>query len=197
MLTRKEQREQRYENILNAALDLFIRKGYSETKIRDIADGLNMSTGLLFHYFESKESLYIELIKLGVGGPKQMLSEISDTNPLVFFETCAEQTLNYAKSSMFTAKMFILMSNAFYNEGIPKEAQEIASGINFYKETLPIILRGQQEGSIRKGDPLSLATAFWSALQGAIQAYALNEDIQLPNPEWIVDIIREKCEKNF
>lgn len=194
MQTRKEQKEQRYKDILTVALDLFIRKGYSATKVKDIADALNMSVGLLFHYFESKERLYIELIKLGVSGPKQVLSEINDIDPLVFFETCAEQTLNYAKNSMFTAKMFILMGNAFYNEGIPEEAKKIASSINFYKETMPVIVRGQQDGTIRQGNPLSLATTFWTALQGIIQIYALNEDVQLPDSEWIVDIIRAKKE---
>lgn len=192
MQTRKEQKEQRYKDILTVALDLFIRKGYSATKVKDIADAVDMSVGLLFHYFESKERLYIELIKLGVEGPKYMMSQINEVDPLVFFETCAKQTLSYAKQSMFTAKMFILMSNAFYNEGIPEEAKEIASSIDFYKETLPVIIKGQQDGTIRQGDPLSLATTFWTALQGIIQVYALNEDIQLPKSEWIIDIIREK-----
>lgn len=196
MQTRKEQKEQRYKDILTVALDLFIRKGYSATKVKDIADAVDMSVGLLFHYFESKERLYIELIKLGVAGPKQMLSEIEEVDPLVFFETCASQTLSYAKESMFTAKMFILMSDAFYNEGIPEEAKEIASSINFYIETAPIILRGQQEGTIRKGDPLSLSTTFWSTLQGVIQIYALNNELQLPKPEWIVDIVRAKGESS-
>lgn len=192
MQSRKEQKEQRYKDILNAALDLFIRKGYSATKIKDIADAANMSVGLLFHYFDSKECLYIELITLGTSGPKQMLEGIDAAAPLAFFETCAEQTLLYAKRSMFTAKMFILMNNAFYNEGIPQKAKDIAASINFYKETIPILIKGQEDGTIRKGNPLSLTTAFWSALQGVIQAYALNENLELPQSAWIVDIIREK-----
>lgn len=111
---------------------------------------------------------------------------------LVFFQMCAKQTLHYAENSMFTAKMFILMSNAFYHEGIPEEAKKIASTINFYEETMPVIVRGQQNGTIRQGDPLSLATTFWTALQGVIQMYAINEASKLPEPEWIVDIIKEK-----
>lgn len=192
MQTRKEQKEQRYHDILNVALDLFIRKGYAATKIKDIAEEAGMSVGLLFHYFSSKEQLYIELIRLGVEGPKQMMTQIDIQDPLQFFETCAQFTLQYAQASMFTAKMFILMSSAFYNEGIPEEAKEIASGINFYTETVPFIIQGQKTGSIREGDPLSLSTTFWTALQGVIQAYAINEQLQLPKAEWIVDIIRQK-----
>lgn len=195
MQTRKEQKQHRYEDILQAALKLFIRKGYSGTKIQDIAKAADMSVGLLFHYFKSKEDLYIELIRLGVKGPTMMMTQIETTEPLQFFETCAKQTLFYAQSSSFTANMFILMNNAFYNEGIPQEAKEIAASINFYDKTMPLIVKGQINGTIREGDPLSLSTTFWTALQGVIQAYALNEELKLPDSEWIVDIIRKKGEE--
>lgn len=195
MQSRKEQKEQRYKDILNAALNLFIRKGYAATKIKDIADAAGMSVGLLFHYFESKESLYMELMRFGTEGPKEMLRGISVQDSLSFFEMCAEQTLGYAKASGFMAKMFLLMSSAVSNEGIPEAAQEIISQINFYRETVTFIEKGQQEGRIRQGNPLTLSTAFWTALQGAVQAYALNEELGLPQPEWIVDIIREKGSK--
>ena len=65
---REEQREKRREEILAAGLDLFIRKGYVATKISDIAAQVGMSVGLLFHYFQSKENLYEELIKYGIQG---------------------------------------------------------------------------------------------------------------------------------
>ena len=58
METRKEQKERRRQEIINAALELFVSKGYAATKITDIAKRVNMSIGLMFHYFESKEALY-------------------------------------------------------------------------------------------------------------------------------------------
>lgn len=192
MKTRKELKEERYRQILNSALDLFIRKGYAATKIKDIADAVHMSVGLLFHYFGSKEELYITLIQMGVNGPKEMMNGIEIKDALSFFETCAKQTLMYAEQSIFTAKMFIIMSNAAYLEGVPEKAKEIASNLDFYTETMPLIIKGQEEGTIREGDPLSLSTLFWTTLQGAIQVYALNEKLILPKAEWIVDTIRKK-----
>lgn len=192
MQSRKEQKEKRREEILEAALDQFIRKGYTGTKIKDIADAAGMSVGLLFHYYESKEELYTALIGLGVHGPQMMLDGIAAVEPLSFFKLCAEQTLFYAQSSTFTAKMFVLMNVAYYSEETPEKAKEIALTINFYKAVVPIIEKGQQDGTIRAGDPLSLSTAFWTALQGSIQAYALNPELKLPEPEWILDIILEK-----
>ena len=59
-MNRKEQKEQRRIDILYKGLELFVNKGYKATKITDIADELNISVGLLFHYFKSKEDLYYE-----------------------------------------------------------------------------------------------------------------------------------------
>ena len=68
METRKEQKERRKQEIMQAALELFVSKGYAATKITDIAKRANISTGLIFHYFESKENLYEELIQMGLEG---------------------------------------------------------------------------------------------------------------------------------
>ena len=51
MDTRKEKKERRRQEILYAALELFVTKGYAATKITDIAKSANMSRGLMFHYF--------------------------------------------------------------------------------------------------------------------------------------------------
>ena len=65
---RQEQKEQRRQEILYAALNLFVTKGYAATTITDIAESVSMSVGLLFHYFESKEKLYEELVRMGLEG---------------------------------------------------------------------------------------------------------------------------------
>lgn len=193
MTTRTEQKEKRKWEILNAALDLFIRRGYSATKIKDIADAVPMSVGLLFHYFESKEALYTELIKLGTMGPAEMIRDISLLSPLDFFSACARQTLAFASGSSFTAKMFVLMGNAYHSEDIPEQARAMAGNMDFYHKLVPLIEQGQADGTIRQGNALALCTAFWTALQGVIATHALNPELPLPEPEWILDIIKANC----
>lgn len=174
---------------MEAALDQFIRRGYAATKIKHIADAAHMSVGLLFHYFESKEALYTELIRLGVMGPAQMLGQFIQAEPLEFFCQCAQMILALAEQSSFTAKMFVLMSNAYYCEGIPDEARAIAMTTNFYRDLVPVVQAGQQQGTLRQGDPLALCVCFWTALQGCIEKYALDPSLPLPRAEWLVDMI--------
>ncbi|MBU0473406.1 MAG: TetR/AcrR family transcriptional regulator [Bacteroidetes bacterium] len=60
----EEIREQTKTKILNVALELFAKKGYSNTTISEIAKSANISKGLAYNYFESKEQLMEEVIKI-------------------------------------------------------------------------------------------------------------------------------------
>lgn len=191
MNKREEQKRQRHEQILEIGLDLFIRRGYAATKISDIAQAANMSTGLLFHYFSSKEALYEELIRLGISGPTDMVSKLSGLAPLAFFEQACEYIFNGIRENIFTAKMFVLMTQAFANAATPPHIQQAIQQISYYEKTVPLIIAGQEQGTIRSGDPLALSTAFWTAIQGSAQAVALY-GMPCPQSEWIVDIIRRK-----
>ena len=50
--------------ILNTALELFAKKGYSNTSISEIAKSAKISKGLAYNYFKSKEMLMEEVIKI-------------------------------------------------------------------------------------------------------------------------------------
>lgn len=191
MVTRQEQREQRREEILRAALRLFVRKGYAGTKVGDIAEAVGMSTGLMFHYFESKEALYEELIGFGVNGPMTMMGN-NGGDALAFFEDAAVGILTYLKGDPTMADMFVLMGNALLDEAIPPRAKEMLAGFDVNTPTVEVVRRGQREGTIRAGDPLALSIAFWAAIQGIAEELALYPDMPCPEPEWIVDIVRKR-----
>jgi AcrR family transcriptional regulator len=53
--------ERTREHILNTALTLFAQKGYSGTTLRDIAKSADVSLGLAYRYFASKEEFVIAL----------------------------------------------------------------------------------------------------------------------------------------
>ncbi len=57
-------REETRAKILNTALELFAKKGFSNTSISEIAKSANISKGLAYNYFKSKEMLMEEVIKI-------------------------------------------------------------------------------------------------------------------------------------
>ena len=60
MSTKKEEKR---EQIMQNALELFASKGFYNTTIPDIAESLKMSVGNMYNYFKSKDILAKEIIK--------------------------------------------------------------------------------------------------------------------------------------
>lgn len=189
MHTRNEQKEQRRQLILTKSLKLFVKKGYSETKISDIATASNMSVGLLFHYFESKEKLYEALVKIGLEGTN-IPQKIDHNNPLEYFKNFLTELFSYAKVNPWVSYMFVLMWQTQKNEGLPPHIREIALKVNQIEYSAKIIENGQKDGYFRKGDPLALSNAFWCSLQGIMEYFVVKPDTPFPEPDWIIDIIK-------
>ncbi len=56
-------KDNRKHEFMAAALELFYRKGYENTTIKDIIDELGVSKGAFYHYFESKEAIIINIAR--------------------------------------------------------------------------------------------------------------------------------------
>ena len=59
--------EERRGAILEAALSVFSDLGYTQATLNDVADRLGVTKGCLYHYFESKERLLLDLIQDRIG----------------------------------------------------------------------------------------------------------------------------------
>jgi AcrR family transcriptional regulator len=51
------------QELLSQCFDLFAQHGYAAITMRQIAQGLGVSTGTLYHYFPSKESIFNQLVE--------------------------------------------------------------------------------------------------------------------------------------
>ena len=58
--------EARPDELLDAALDLFIEKGFAATRVEDIAKRAGLSKGAVYLYYESKEAILEALVRRGV-----------------------------------------------------------------------------------------------------------------------------------
>ncbi len=189
-MTRDEQKEERRKKILLKGLDLFVSKGFHATKISDISKEVGMSTGLMFHYFDSKEALYIELVNIGLSNSSININKV-DSSSLEFFETITNSILESIKESKYLAKMFVFMFQASSNDLLTTELRDKIKWDNI-KATEKIILDGQKDGTIKEGNPTALASAFWFSIYGICQSVLLDEKIPCPDANWIVDIVKAR-----
>lgn len=188
---REKQKAERRQQILECGLDMIVSRGFEATKIRDIADRLQISVGLFFNYFKSKEELYVELVKIGLSGPASVLKLNTDEiEPIALFEKMTQAIFESLRTYSITAKMFLLMGQTIRSETAPESVKKLVAGFDVVTPLLPVIHKGQERGQIKSGDPTALAIAYWGAVQGISGYFALCSDLPLPQSSWVVDILR-------
>jgi AcrR family transcriptional regulator len=71
----EEQRQAKLQGILDAALDVFVEKGFADTRLDEIAARAGVAKGTIYLYFESKEALFQALIRSGIAAPIAAIEE--------------------------------------------------------------------------------------------------------------------------
>lgn len=140
----RRRKEARPEEILEAALELFAEKGFSSTRMVDVAKRAGISKGTLYLYFDSKEKIFQELVTT-------FISPMVDEAELAIsqFEGSASELLRE-----FVAGWW---ANIWYSplSAIPKlifsEAGNFPDLAKFYTETIYKRVRKILENIIQQG----------------------------------------------
>jgi TetR/AcrR family transcriptional regulator len=66
---RERRKQDRPGELLEAALDLFVEKGYAATRVEEVAARAGVSKGTLFLYFPSKEDLFKAVVRANIVDP--------------------------------------------------------------------------------------------------------------------------------
>ena len=182
----EQARETRMEHIRMEALRQFALKGLAATRIQDIANGVGMSQGLLYHYYSSKEAIYIDLIKdaldktadasLALKARDISAQEKIDIALRELFKTI-ETSERFAQTCCLIAQMGNSVCQGEGQEFIEQKRNEP------YRIVADIIRQGQLEGSLVKGDADELALMFWSAVNG-LAIYRVSHACAGPMPDY-------------
>lgn len=110
-------RKQSRASIMQAALELFAKKGYGGTSISQIAKEANISKGLMYNYFESKEALLKAIIEEAVHTGEMIIKSVETTvDPKERLAAMVEQTISIVKSNLHYWKL--ITSLAFQEDAI-------------------------------------------------------------------------------
>ncbi|MBD3290820.1 TetR family transcriptional regulator, partial [candidate division KSB1 bacterium] len=72
---REREKEQRRNDIIDAAERVIFSKGRATSTMDDVAEEAELSKGTLYLYFKSKEELYLAIHLRGLGILKKMFSD--------------------------------------------------------------------------------------------------------------------------
>jgi AcrR family transcriptional regulator len=170
-------KDERREQILAAALELFATKGLAATKISDISTKTGMSQGLIYHYYKSKEEVFVWLIgdameKMNSAALELEKMPVSAKEKIVI---ATEALLKGFDQKDYTAHYYFLITQTALSESFPQEAKEIVKTQNNVKYDVitRIFEEGQKDGTIKDFYPKEMAILFFSSINGL----ALNKAI--------------------
>ena len=191
-LTKKEEQyEMRKWQILDIALNHFIRYGFYGTSTRKIAEEAGISSGLMFHYFPNKLALYEALVEIGC--EKLTIDSGEGESPLVFFEKQVDWFLSVATQNNLAARMFVFMGLVAINaKDVSERATQMIKEHDVEAMSVPYIEKGQELGEIRPGDPMTLSVLFYSSIQGFAETLVSRDDLKLPDKEWFLAILKNE-----
>jgi len=199
----KEQNEEikdlRREQIRSNALKLFARKGLAATKITDISTASNISQGLLYHYYKSKEEIFVELLR---DAYDKMIAavlalESLPLSPLEKIKMAIEKLLQGFDENKDTAYYYLLINQASIFEAIPDEAKEIVKGrFLLYDAITRIVTAGQKDGTFKNYDAKGMAVVFWTSINGlAIYKAVQGENFKAPDANILFGMFCEREDK--
>ncbi len=167
--------------IINAARELFVKKGYYHTNMPDIVKSAKVSIGAVYHYFKGKERLAKEIHDFSV----QQLEE-NFRNKLLILPTAKERVHAFIKMMFeWTENDPVLVEYLLFArpQDIFNEKVSICSSEGFVL-VMDIIKYGQQNNEIIAGDPYP----YYTILSGGVARYielCLDKKLELPITDYI------------
>ncbi len=191
--------DERREQILQTAFDLFSQKGFSGTTTKDIARGSGVSEATVFKHFSSKDELYgaiLEAKKCNDGlhefpweGDDAMLAAIEANDDFGVFYHFARQALD--KHQADVAFMRLLFFSALEEHQLAERFfSEFVAEI--YKFLGSYIEKRQAAGAFRDMDPRIIVRSFL----GMLIHHSLN-NILWDKKRLLLDISNETAARGF
>lgn len=185
--------EERRKQLLSVALDEFITKGFYGTSTRSICRKAGISSGLLFHYFPNKESIYLELVKIGV--EKMHIDTVKALqSPKEYLFQTLLVIFDRLENNPFYRKMFVFIDNAQHVDAGIEEVRTLLDKADIAKQWTPIIQRGQKLQCFHEGNPHAMCVALFGAVQGIAQEKVRMPDTPLPDVKWLMRMVEEETE---
>ncbi len=175
MFKKSEDKADKRTLILDAAMKTFVKRGYSDTRVSEIAAEAKVAEGTLYNYFPSKEEILLALFDEKWGGIidkiKKKISRLNDPNDKL--KAIFSMVVTMFKKDRHLAEIFLIdvkQSSIFLNNYTINRVVEF---IDLIEE---ILEEGKKKGIYRKNlDSRVAKMVIFGAAQGILLSWVLNE----------------------
>ena len=178
------------EQILEAAMKVFVKNGFSETRMDDIAENSGLSKGAIYHHYNSKKDLFLALIDFW---EEYFFFKIF-FNKDVESKNSADLLRDMAKDMIETFKnrKYILLAELEFwslaNHDEDVRAKTEALYIKLMKLIRTIISKGVDSNEFKKLDVDVAALSVMTSLQGVIW-FSIFQDKNISAEQYLNNVI--------
>ncbi len=156
---KSEKFDKKKEQIVEASIELFVKKGMEKSSLADILEAASISKGTFYHYFKTKDDLLDEIIKkinLALIEPMNRILENNELDAPAKFRAwfSHEQLIKGAQQSLMIEFMKHIYAEHNLKLRRKYQSQTIEQLIPFFAK---IIEQGKDEGTISISDPENAA----------------------------------------
>jgi TetR/AcrR family transcriptional regulator len=151
---RERRKEARPEELLSAALELFVEKGFAATRTEEVAQRAGVSKGTLFIYFPSKEELFKAVVRENIVRP-----QTEGAQEIARFEGSSAELLAYLMIEWW--RRYGATQASGISKLVMSEASNFPDLANFFQEEVvspghaliaSVLQRGMDRGEFRQVD---------------------------------------------
>ncbi len=175
--------DQRREQMLAAAAELIAQRGFSETRITDVATRVGASPALVIYYFGTKDKLLTEALRYSEQAFYAVADDLLATTTSLVPRletlvrlTCVPQTKDEVPGAW--GLWFDLWAQAFRHPEVKKDRVELDQ--RWRSMVAQIVRDGVHAGEIGLADPEEFAVAFTALLDGLSIQVALEDPVVDP-----------------
>jgi AcrR family transcriptional regulator len=178
MSPRTDVSDERKDQILNAAEQVFTKKGFDQTRMDDIAGQTGLGKGTLYLYFKSKDDLIIAILdRIFQSAFKQL--DARKNKPLsateAIFQFTEEAIRDYKHMLRILPIAYEFLALAFRNKTVQRALKEY---FRHYMEVLvPIVQRGIEAGEFRPVNAQDVAIAAGAIYEGTILLWVYDHSL--------------------
>lgn len=167
----KEQNEQvrqaRRQEILDAALTVYVRLGYNGTDMDIVAAEAGVAKGLMYYYFKTKRELFRamfeDVMEKAMAFHSRFTAECAGLTPVEWLAAYTWRMFGLAESDPRIIQFSMRLPFDAYAVFGPEEWREGMKRSAIHLDALASVIRdGVARGDIRRVDPQQAANCFWT-----------------------------------
>lgn len=178
----KERREREKENlrqeILDAARQLFLKNGYENVSMRQIAEKIEYSPTTIYLYFQGKAELFRSICEETFGKLEHELAAIAktDRDAVACLRKGAEIYIRFGLRYPHHYQLVFMTWHPHHAAKAKDFELTGDAGYRSFQYLLRVVAQGIEEGKFRREDPVVLAQSVWTALHGVASLLIMKKE---------------------